>query len=62
MDVIKSFGDYTQRHYVAGDTNQVDLVDYLHQQNPEQVRPLTDMEREAMSLDFKTILRVESIS
>ena len=53
MDVIKSFGDYTQRYYAAGTPNQVDLVDYLHQQNPEQVKPLTDRERETMSLDFE---------
>jgi len=53
MDVIKSFGDYTQRYYAAGTPDQVDLVDYLHQQNPEQVKPLTDAERETMSLDFE---------
>ena len=53
MDVIKSFGDYTQRYYEAGTPNQADLVDYLHQQNPEQVKPLTDSERETMSLKFE---------
>jgi len=53
MDVIKSFGDYTQRYYAAGTPNQADLVDYLHQQNPEQVQPLTTQERKTMSLDLE---------
>jgi hypothetical protein len=53
MDVIKSFGDYTQRYYAAGTPNQADLVDYLYQQNPERVRPLTDRERETMSVNFE---------
>ena len=53
MDVIKSFGDYTQRYYASGSPNQSDLVAYLHQQNPEQVKPLTDVEHETMSLDFE---------
>jgi len=55
MDVIKSFGNYTQRHYASGSTSQVDLVDYLHKQNPEHVKPLTDIERETTSLEFEVL-------
>jgi len=55
MDVIRSFGDYTQRYYASGSLSQVDLVDYLHTQNSEHVKPLTDIERETMSLDFEVL-------
>lgn len=55
MDVIKSFGDYTQRYFASGSSSQIDLIDYLHEQNPEQVKPLTDMERETMSLEIEVL-------
>ena len=55
MDVIKSFGDYTQRYYASGSPSQGGLIDYLHKQNPEHVKTLTDIERETMSLEFEVL-------
>ncbi len=45
MEVIKSFDDYTKRHYGAGAPDQLRLVEYLSRLHPEFVAPLSKAER-----------------
>jgi len=45
MEVIKSFGDYTKRHYGTGAPDQLRLVEYLSRLHPEFVVPLSKAEK-----------------
>lgn len=54
LDVIKSFGDYTQRYYASGSPDNLDVVTFLSERHPDLVAPLTEDELAKGFLDTES--------
>jgi len=54
LDVIKSFGHYTQRYYASGSPDNLDVVTFLNERHPDLVAPLTEDELAKGFLDIES--------